>query len=320
MSEISSAPNAESLALTAPVPLTAHPAAVYLDSLSPGSKVTMLFSLNAIAKLISQGECDAFGLDWSKIKYQHTAAIRTALKNKYAATTANKMLVALKRVLREALRLDLMDAANYNKAVDLPSIKGKKQLRGRALSSSEIGDLLSVCENDPTPAGIRDTALIIILRGAGLRRAELTALDVKDFNAKGGIIQVRRGKGDKDRTVYLPRDAVGVVERWLAVRGNAPGALVCPVLKSGRIPIRHMNPDAVLKILKKRAESAGVEAFSPHDFRRTFCSDLLDAGVDLVTVQKLAGHASPETTAKYDRRGEETKQRAVQQLSIPTRN
>ncbi len=78
----------------------------------------------------------------------------------------------------------------------------------------------------------------------------------------------------------------------------------------------HLNPDAVLKIVKKRALQAGIESFSPHDFRRTFCSDLLDAGVDLVTVQKLAGHASPETTAKYDRRGEETKRRAVQCLSI----
>jgi integrase/recombinase XerD len=62
----------------------------------------------------------------------------------------------------------------------------------------------------------------------------------------------------------------------------------------------------VLKIVQRWAKLAGVESFSPHDFRRTFCSDLLDAGVDIVTVQKLVGHASPVTTAKYDRRGEET--------------
>jgi integrase len=62
-----------------------------------------------------------------------------------------------------------------------------------------------------------------------------------------------------------------------------------------------MTPQAVLLIVQKRAQQAGVESFSPHDFRRTFCSDLLDAGVDIVTVQKLAGHASPVTTAKYPR-------------------
>jgi site-specific recombinase XerD len=77
-----------------------------------------------------------------------------------------------------------------------------------------------------------------------------------------------------------------------------------------------MTPQAVLLILQKRAQEAGVDSFSPHDFRRTFCSDLLDAGVDIVTVQKLAGHASPVTTSKYDRRGEEVKRRAVQSLSI----
>lgn len=66
---------------------------------------------------------------------------------------------------------------------------------------------------------------------------------------------------------------------------------------------RHISPLAVLLIVQKRAQSEVVESFSPHDFRRTFCSDLLDAGVDIVTVQKLAGHASPVTTAKYDRRG-----------------
>uniref|UniRef100_A0A1D9GAJ0 Integrase n=1 Tax=Moorena producens (strain JHB) TaxID=1454205 RepID=A0A1D9GAJ0_MOOP1 len=102
----------------------------------------------------------------------------------------------------------------------------------------------------------------------------------------------------------------------MSTRGNQPGALLCPIQKGGQIQYRKMTPQAVLLILQKRAKEAGVESFSPHDFRRTFCSDLLDAGIDIVTVQKLAGHASPVTTAKYDRRGEEVKRRAVQKLGF----
>ncbi len=91
---------------------------------------------------------------------------------------------------------------------------------------------------------------------------------------------------------------------------------MCPIRKSGQLEFRHMCPDAVLKIVRRRAKQAGVDSFSPHDFRRTFCSDLLDAGIDIVTVQKLAGHASVETTARYNRRGEEVKRQAVQKLDF----
>jgi integrase len=116
--------------------------------------------------------------------------------------------------------------------------------------------------------------------------------------------------------VYLPQGALSYLSKWLAVRGRQPGALLCPIRKGGEIEYRNMTAQAVLLIVQKRAKDAGVESFSPHDFRRTFCSDLLDAGVDIVTVQKLAGHASPVTTAKYDRRGEETKRKAVQNLGF----
>ena len=69
-------------------------------------------------------------------------------------------------------------------------------------------------------------------------------------------------------------------------------------------------------MIKARALSAGVPHFSPHDFRRSFCTDLLAEGEDVFTVQELAGHASPATTAKYDRRGEERKRRAVKRLKF----
>jgi site-specific recombinase XerD len=273
-------------------------------------------SLDAIASVLTNGECDADTLNWASLRYQHTAAVQAVLVEKHSPATAKKMMCALKRVLREARKLGLMDAESYAIAVELPSIKSSKKLRGRALSQQEITALMDVCTLDPTPQGVRDAALIAILRGAGLRRAEVVKLELKDFNARTSAVEVRGGKGDKDRTVYLPDDAIAFVEDWLTLRGRRPGPLLCPIRKGGEIEVRHMTPQAVLLILQKRAQEAGVDSFSPHDFRRTFCSDLLDAGVDIVTVQKLAGHASPMTTSKYDRRGEEVKRRAVQSLSL----
>jgi integrase len=311
--------NSESLKLSSPVPLTCHPAAVYLSGLSEGSRPTMQGSLNAIASLLTNTECDAMTIDWSLLRYQHTAAVRAALKKNYAGSTVNKMLCALRRVLKEAYKLELMGADDYSKAVDLPSVREDRKLRGRALTEDEITALIDVCFLDSTPQGFRDAALIAILRGGGLRRAEAVKLEMKDLNPSNGAIEVRQGKGGKSRTVYLPEDAIALVENWLDIRGFTPGPLLCPVRKGGEVQFRHLHSDAVLKILRRLAKQAGVASFSPHDFRRTFCSDLLDAGIDIVTVQKLAGHASPVTSAKYDRRGEETKRRAVQSLSIKRR-
>ncbi len=306
----------KTLVLSEPLPLTIHPAAVYLRSLSPGSKPTMTTALNAIASLLSDGQYDIYTLDWAAIKYQHTAAVQASLLERYAPATASKIMCAFRRVLDEARKLGLMSAADYANAIDLPAIRDTRKLRGRALSQSEITALMKVCEEDKSKLGARDAAILAILRGAGLRRGEAVKLKVKDFNPQTGGLEINWAKGGKSRLVYLPEAAITYVERWLDVRGRKEGALLCPMRKGGRIQFRHMSSQAVLKVVQKRAREAGVDSFSPHDFRRTFCSDLLDAGVDIVTVQKLAGHADPNTTAKYDRRGEEVKRKAVQNLGF----
>jgi site-specific recombinase XerD len=272
-------------------------------------------SLSLIAQLLTNGEADYLTLNWAELRYKHTAAIRAALIKNYEPATVNRVLCALRRVLKEALRLELMAPVDYARAVDITSVKASKELRGRALSQEEINSLMTVCFSDRTPAGFRDAALIAILRGAGLRRAEVVKLDLKDFKDDGEI-KIRSGKGRVDRTVYLSPGAIALVNDWIEIRTKIPGALLCQVNKSGRVVQQRLTPQAVLFILQKRGLEAGCEHFSPHDMRRTFVSDLLTAGTDIATVQSLAGHSNPAITARYDRRGEERKRVASAQLEI----
>lgn len=310
--------NPDPLALSAPLPLTLHPAAVYLSGLAPKSRRTMRQALNAIAQLLTNGTCEAMTLDWSKLRYQHTAALRAVFRDKYAPTTANRMLSALRRVLKEARRLKQISAEDYDNAVDIKGIQHTPLLHGRALSEQEISALIDVCLNDPKLTGVRDAAMISILM-AGLRRSEVVSLDWSDFDPKIGGLKVRRGKGLKDRMTYLPTGACAAVLDWLAIRGDEPGPLLYPIDKAGQIIRRRLTDQAVMFVLQKRAKLANVDPFSPHDFRRTFISDLLEAGADVITVSRLAGHSDPSTTAKYDMRGEAAKQQAVARLKVPYR-
>jgi hypothetical protein len=109
--------------------------------------------LDIIASLLTSGRCDALTLDWGQSRYQPTAAVRAVLVEEFAPSTVNQMLCALRRVLKEAKKLKLMSAIDYAEAVDIGSVRGSKELRGRALNNSEIGALMKVCRNDQARAG-----------------------------------------------------------------------------------------------------------------------------------------------------------------------
>ncbi len=109
------------------------------------------------------------------------------------------------------------------------------------------------------------------------------------------------------------------MKEWLVARGGDSGSLSCSINKGGRSTIRRLTDQAVLHVLKKRAVEASVASFSPHDLRRSFISDLLDAGANISTAQQLAGHFSVQTKARYDRRGQATKRKAAELLyPLPT--
>ncbi len=274
-------------------------------------------SLEHIARMVSEGSLDALNFPWSELRYQHTQAIYTHLLETRAPATANKMMAAVGRVLKEAWKLGQMSAEDYHRAIAIERRTGQRLLKGRALSAGEIVAILNVCCQDESVKGCRDAALIAVLYGAGVRRREVVALELENWNSVDYCLTVRRGKGDKDRTTYLDDGAAAALLAWLAVRGEHKGTIFHPLRKGGLIEMRSMSDQAVLDILQERGLEAQVADFSPHDFRRTFISNLLDAGADISTVQKLAGHASPVTTARYDRRGEAAKRKAVSLLHTP---
>ncbi len=309
------------LMLTYLPPIDQNPAAVYLFSLgSERSRKVMAQALRTVVSLLTGQEArnaDILAVQWGDLRYVHTAALRSRLGQLYSPATANRTLSALRGVLKEAWRLGQMSAENYHRAVDVGTVKGETVPAGRELSTGEILALVQTCKADNSPAGVRDAAILGLLYTCGLRRAELVALDVEDFDPESGRLLIRSGKGRKQRTVYVQGGALRALHDAVTVTRRVSGPLFVPILKGGRIAERRMNAQSIYDMLRKRAEQAGVKDFSPHDFRRTFVGEMLERGVDIATVANIAGHASVDTTRRYDRRPETTKKQAANKLHFP---
>jgi site-specific recombinase XerD len=221
--------------------------------------------------------------------------------------------------LPKAKRDEIMLQAT--RVAGIRDVTGQREIRGRHVADAEGQALITACKQDKSPAGRRDAAMFALAWGTGMRRSEIAGLGTDDLKLDGGEVTIQvRGKGNKVRRAYLHGAGARLLKTWLAERGQQSGALFCRVRKGGSIVSgRALTGEALAYVLEKRSKEAGLaEHVSWHDFRRTFAGNLLDQGVDLVTVQKLLGHTSPTTTSNYDRRGDETKRRAASKIAVPT--
>ncbi len=296
------------------LPFDCHPVAACLAGLASGSRRTQKAALRVVAQIVSS-EASELALPWHLLDYAHTTAIRLRLAARFAPATANRMLTAMRGVLKEAFKLGLMSSDRMARACSVGSVRGSRVMKGRALSAEELRVLFEACDLSKK-GGTRDAALLGLAYGAGLRRAEIVGLDLADFDRVTGRLTVR-GKGGKERFGWVNAGSRGALEAWLTVRGDEAGPLFFPVSKSGTIVRRRMTDGAIAELVHRLARKAGIASFSPHDLRRTFVGDMLDAGADLVVVQALAGHSSPTTTSRYDRRGDRVRQRAAELLHFP---
>ena len=308
----------EIVLLERPVPADQQPAAVYLSGLSKGSKPTMTQALNSTAQVIT-GDTDATAADipWQNMRFQHVQRVRQELEaSEMSYSTVNKYLSAIRGTLKASWKLGQMSSEDYYRAISVENVKGERLPTGRHINAGEIAAMLDTCGQDAI--GIRDAAILSVWVTTGIRRAELASVDLADYTDHDGLGElVVKGKRNKQRKAFIDNGSYHALGDWLAIRGDEPGPLFLSLgnrSKGGR-----MTSQALYYVLSKRADLAGVPDVTPHDMRRTFISNLLDLGADLSLVQQLAGHATPATTARYDRRPERARQQAVAMLTVPYR-
>jgi len=174
------------------------------------------------------------------------------------------------------------------------------------LEITEVEDLLRAPEKNPNKnqeITLRDKAILQTLFSTGLRVSELTALDIEDINLERGEFMVR-GKGDKERIVFLSDAAKDTISDYLKLRKDDSSPLFTHVggLKDDEEKGEYMRltPRSVQRIIKKYAKLAGiVKDVTPHVMRHSFATDLLINGADLRSVQEMLGHSSITTTQIY---------------------
>lgn len=294
-----------------------NPVEIYLAGLSETGRRSMAQKLKTVAQIL--GYADAPSVDWKKLRFDHAVAIRSSLSDGgLAPATVNATLAALRGVAKAAWSLDLLSGEDYNRIAAVKGLRSSRLPSGRALTVGEVTALFDACYDDKTAAGRRDAAILALLLGAGLRRAECAALALSDYNPETQDITVH-GKGDKQRLMPLGVTTNQAVCDWLQVRGDWPGSLLCRVGKNGTIEREGISSQAVYAALVKRGKTARVAHFSPHDLRKTYASGLIDLSGDISTVSRLLGHASIDTTAIYDRRGEAAKRKVAEGCHLPYR-
>jgi integrase len=244
------------------------PAAAYLERLGEGSRRTMREALAKLADWASEGRCGPHELAWHNLRIEHTSALRTRLTTTLAPATANKHLAALRGVLKQSWQRGLMSTDAYQRAIDLPPVRGRARRKSNRLGALELRKLAQACSGDSSPAGARDEALLALLFGANLRRSQAVALELADYDLTSGVLDIRAPGGRPSRRFETSDEARRSLERWIGIRGSGAGPLFNPVNKGGRIERRSLSEQAIYIACQKRAAEAGLPPTSPEDLRR----------------------------------------------------
>lgn len=212
-------------------------------------------------------------------------------------TTQNYHLIALRSFLKFCAKRDL-------KAMTADKIELAKTTRKQVsfLTAEEVGRLFQQT-NIESQNGLRDRAILELLFCSGLRVSELVGLDKEHINLKRREFMVR-GKGQKDRPIFISPDAALWIERYLAKRTDNTKPLFIRYSGTKAVDLsgnfHRLTVRSVQRMVSKYALLAGItKQVTPHTLRHSFATDLLMNGADLRSVQEMLGHSNVATTQIY---------------------
>lgn len=215
-----------------------------------------------------------------------------------ATITQSYHLIALRGFLDYLSKRNIASLAP-NK-IDLPKTH-RKQVT--FLHLEEVERILEVIPDDGTLSHLRDRAIMELLFSSGLRVSELTNLDRDHINIKRREFMVR-GKGQKDRPVFISKAAANALETYLATRTDSLPPLFLNYSRNNiqdtSGDFRRLLPRSIQRLVSKYAKLAGItKHVSPHTMRHSFATDLLMNGADIRSVQSMLGHSNISTTQVY---------------------
>ena len=193
---------------------------------------------------------------------------------------------------------------------DIPSLSADKIILPKTVRKQvtflQYDEVVHLIDNIPldNEQGLRDRAIIELLFSSGLRVSELVNLNRDHINLKRREFMVR-GKGQKDRPVFVSQHAAEQVENYLQARQDSLPALFLSYSRRSTKPTmsgdyRRLSARSIQRMISHYARLAGItKHVSPHTMRHSFATDLLMNGADLRSVQSLLGHSSISTTQVY---------------------